>query len=77
MSKNTVTVCLFKDSGNYAHDMFVSVNGETFMIRRGMPVEVPDYVAEVLENTRRQEERARSYIESAAEGFRARERVLM
>ena len=34
-------------------DVFVSVNMETFLIKRGMEVEVPDYVAEVL---RHQEE---------------------
>ena len=34
-------------------DVFVSVNLETFLIKRGVEVEVPDYVAEVL---RHQEE---------------------
>ena len=31
-------------------DVFVSVNMETFIIKRGVEVEVPDYVAEVLQN---------------------------
>lgn len=31
-------------------DVFVSVNMETFLIKRGTYVEVPDYVAEVLEH---------------------------
>ena len=34
-------------------DVFVSVNMETFLIKRGVEVEVPDYVAEVI---RHQEE---------------------
>jgi hypothetical protein len=34
-------------------DVFVSVNMETFLIKRGVEVEVPDYVARVL---RHQEE---------------------
>ena len=34
-------------------DVFVSVNMETFLVKRGVEVEVPDYVAEVL---RHQEE---------------------
>lgn len=34
-------------------DVFVSVNMETFIVKRGVEVEVPDYVAEVL---RHQEE---------------------
>lgn len=31
-------------------DKFVSVNMETFMIKRGVEVEVPDYVAEQLQH---------------------------
>lgn len=31
-------------------DVFVSVNMETFLIKRGCDVEVPDYVAQVLRN---------------------------
>lgn len=34
-------------------DVFVSVNMETFIVKRGVEVEVPEYVAEVL---RHQEE---------------------
>lgn len=34
-------------------DVFVSVNLETFIVKRGVEVEVPDYVAEVI---RHQEE---------------------
>ena len=31
-------------------DVFVSVNMETFLIKRAVEVEVPDYVAEVLQH---------------------------
>ena len=31
-------------------DVYVCVNGESFQIKRGEFVEVPDYVAEVLEH---------------------------
>lgn len=31
-------------------DVFVSVNMETFLIKRGVEVEVPDYVAEVIQH---------------------------
>lgn len=40
-------------------DVFVSVNMETFIIKRGVEVEVPDYVAEVL---RHQEEALESIM---------------
>lgn len=35
-------------------DVFVSVNMETFLIKRGVEVEVPDYVAEVLQHQEEQ-----------------------
>lgn len=31
-------------------DVYVCVNGESFLIKRGEEVEVPDYVAEVLQH---------------------------
>lgn len=31
-------------------DVFVSVNMETYIIKRGVEVEVPDYVAEVIQH---------------------------
>ena len=31
-------------------DVYVAVNGESFLIKRGDTVEVPDYVAEVLQH---------------------------
>ena len=31
-------------------DVFVSVNLETFIVKRGVEVEVPDYVAEVIQH---------------------------
>lgn len=31
-------------------DVYVAVNGKSFLVKRGETVEVPDYVAEVLEH---------------------------
>ena len=31
-------------------DVYVCVNGDSYQIKRGVPVEVPDYVAEVLQH---------------------------
>lgn len=31
-------------------DEYVAVNGKSFLIKRGVTVEVPDYVAEVLQH---------------------------
>lgn len=37
-------------SRNENKDVYVSVNGHSYLIKRGVMVEVPDYVAEVLEH---------------------------
>lgn len=71
--KNTVRIKLFKDNQNYTGDVFVSVNGENYLIKRGISVDVPDYVAEVIESSQREDENAtirmeqaeRSYLEKA------------
>ena len=52
-----VKVKLYKD------DVFVSVNGESFQIQRGVEVEVPDYIAEVLEHAAEQRQSTALTIE--------------
>ena len=46
-----VKIRLFKDNSRYKGDLFVSVNGVNYKIRRGVEVEVPAAVAEVLEHS--------------------------
>lgn len=58
-----VKIKLFKDSDKYKDDVFVGVNGHTFQIKRGVEVEVPDYVAEVLEHSQRQDESTQIKLE--------------
>lgn len=53
-----VEVELFRDDGKYTEDVFVGVNGKTFQIKRGVPVKVPRYVAEVLKNAQQQRKQA-------------------
>lgn len=68
--KEQVKIRLFKDNGRYKGDLFVSVNGVSYKIRRGVEVEVPPEVAEVLEHSQRQDEYTAARIaaaESAAE----------
>lgn len=49
--KKTVTVQLPLNPMNRKDDnLFVSVNGESYQIKRGVPVEVPDYIAEAIAN---------------------------
>ena len=47
----TEVIHLFKDNGRYSSARFVSVNGEAYLIQRGVDVEVPAAVAEVLRGT--------------------------
>lgn len=47
-------------------DVFVSVNMETFIIKRGVKVEVPDYVAEVLTHQEEQLEKIMLFNEERA-----------
>lgn len=49
--ENMVKVRLFKDNDKYKDDVFVAVNGESYLIKRGEEVEVPDYIAEVLDHS--------------------------
>lgn len=44
-------------------DVFVSVNERTWLIQRGVEVEVPECVAEVLRNKERMEEEAFAFEE--------------
>ena len=53
--EKTVKIRLFKDQGEYKDPVFAAVNGRTYPIRRGEEVEVPLSVAEVLENSVRQQ----------------------
>ncbi len=66
MSEN-VKVKLFKDNSRYQGDLFVSVNGVNYKIRRGVEVEVPPAVAEVLEHSQWQDECTAARIAAAEE----------
>ena len=59
-----VTVTLFADGEEYKDDVVVIVNGKTFIIERGVPVEVPKYVALTLENALAQKEAAKKICRS-------------
>ena len=61
--KKMVKVKLFKDNHDYKDDVFVAVNGERYLIQRGVEVEVPDYIAEVLEHSAQQDARTAELIE--------------
>lgn len=51
---------------NEENFVIVSVNGRSFKIMKGVAVQVPDYVAEVLENSTMMAETARRYVDEMA-----------
>lgn len=71
-----VPVRLFKDTGKYQDDVFVAVNGKGWLIQRGVTVEVPRYVAEVLEQSMDQDQRAAELMERRAGEFAAQSKAL-
>ncbi len=50
-----VRIRLTKDKDNRG-DLFVSVNCEPYLLQRGVAMDVPDYVAEVIENSLRSDQ---------------------
>lgn len=61
--EETVVIKLPKIRGG-ADSEYVSVNDRTWQIQRGVEVEVPVCVAEVLDTREKQLERAYNYLES-------------
>lgn len=53
--KDLVTIELFRDATTYVDDVRVIVNGVVYTIKRGVRVQVPRFVAEVVETSARQD----------------------
>ena len=65
-----VTIRLFKDNERYRDDVFVSVNGRTFQLKRGVEVQVPRYVQEVLDNSMSQDMVAAAMVDKLEAGYK-------
>lgn len=70
-ASDLVPIRLFKDNDKYKDDVFVAVNGHSFQIRRGETVMVPDYVAEVLEQSMAQDNATANLIERESSAYAA------
>lgn len=66
-----VPIRLFKDNDKYQDDVFVAVNGRSFQIKRGETVQVPAYVAEVLEQSMAQDNATANLIERESSAYAA------
>lgn len=63
--KTTKTIIIDRDRSG-EDSVFVGVNGKNYLIKKGVPVEVPIAVAEVIMNSRIAVNEAYDYIDSAA-----------
>ena len=57
-----VAVRLFKDNDKYNSDVFVSVNCNNYLIRRGETVMVPLFIKKELDRAELQRKRAEYYL---------------
>lgn len=49
--RKTVTVHLFRDTGEYSGDQIVGDGNKLWAIKRGVDVEVPEHIAKILEES--------------------------
>lgn len=66
MKEEMRKVYLPRGRKNEENFVIVSVNGRSYKIMKGVEVEVPAYVAEVLENRRMMADTARRYVDTMA-----------
>ena len=64
-----VKIRLFKDSGKYKDDLVVGLNGRMFQVRRGIEVEVPWAVAEIIRESMEQDQAAAEFIMQEEQNF--------
>ncbi len=69
MAVKSVKIKLYKDNDRYSRDVQVIVNGKVYIIKRGVEVEVPVFVAEAIENAQAQSQRAMELIDSISDSI--------
>ena len=62
-AEELVEIRLFRDNGNYKDDVYVNINDENFVIKRGEVVKVPRKVAIILEQKEAARNAAFDYME--------------
>lgn len=66
-ARRMVSVIIPRGRKQEENFVIVSVNGRSWKIMKGVQVQVPDYVAEVLENARMMADEARRYVDQMAD----------
>ena len=67
-----VIVRLFKDNERDKDDVIVGLNGRLYQIQRGIDVEVPAGVAEILNNSMKQDTDTANYLAGLEKTFESR-----
>ena len=67
MTEQMVSVTIPRGRKQEENFVIVSVNGRSCKIMKGVQVEVPDFVREVLENSRMMADEARRYVDRMAD----------
>lgn len=67
--KQPVTIKLFKDNERYRDDVYVCVNDNSYLIRRGVEVTVPRFIEKALKNSLMQDEYVASLVERLVNNF--------
>jgi len=62
LSGNKKTIRLFYDGDKYKDPVFVGINGMTWLVQRGVDVEVPEEVYEVLVHQQEQDQKTSNLI---------------
>lgn len=71
-----VPLNLFKDTGKYKDDIFVRVDGKRYQIKRGIPVQVPRKVADVINQQLKQDQATAQMIEMKEAEFDKKSKAL-
>lgn len=64
VSQKKVVIELFKDDYRYKEPLFVGINGRFMLIQRGVPVEVDEYIADFIEQMKKEEARIMRRVEA-------------
>ncbi len=63
------TIILVKDNERYSNDLTVTYNGKNYLIKRGVPVEIPRFLKLVIEDAYRQQMMASDFSRKLEEEF--------
>lgn len=65
-----VTFTAFKDNDKYKDDITVIVNGKSWRIKRGVEVNIPRYVYDVIKQSEKQDLTAANYAENKQQAYK-------